>query len=360
MEPISIALLSSVVGGATGGIFRRWAELVWDEVAERWVGKDVDGDPETSRAKAFEQAQALLAQLGVELARLSARVTDHEAFLARVDRAIGDPDFIAALKASVIAGSRTGNSTKRDVLARAVAERLGADQDSLPALAAKIAVDATSKLSGEHLRVLALLAVLHVIRPPGIPISPEPPPGVERHRVSEEEAAALEAYAPWLVSAIEAVIPAHRASESDLAHLVSAGCITRERGFHLDVEKVIWPLRRSTTLAATGRLIEPLRQIKVSQRGTHLRDLWNDGLESATLTPAGVLVGTAAYDSIAATETPLDWNAAHIVSPVLGKSHAVWNGQNIDGKFVEALGKALRDLAARRVSPWYDLLGRRR
>jgi hypothetical protein len=359
MEPVSLVLTTAALASAVGGAASKWAELVWEVAARRWVEKDVDGDPDESRAKAVEQAQALLAQLALEVARLAARVGDDADFCARVDGALRDPNFVATLKSSVITGSRTADPTKRDVLARAVSERLVAEQDSLPALAATLAVEVTPKLSAEHIRVLALLAVIHVVHPRGIPIPAKAPPGVDSHGIGPDEATALEAYAPWLTSAIEAVLPAQPVSEPDLAHLVSTACIIRERGVVRDIQEVISPSRRMTTLAATGRLLEPIRRIRVQHRGTHFSVLWGEnGLQSATLTPAGMLIGTAAYGSLIGAETPLDWRADPIVSPVLGTSHPVWDGRRIRDEFVETLGKTLRDLSQRRVSPWDGVFDR--
>jgi hypothetical protein len=53
-----------------------------------------------------------------------------------VSDVLADPDFAASLRMAILSAARTGNEVKQEVLARSIAERLSAAEDSTEPLQA--------------------------------------------------------------------------------------------------------------------------------------------------------------------------------------------------------------------------------
>jgi hypothetical protein len=236
---------------------------------------------------------------------------------------------------------------KHEVLARAVAERFVAPPDSLSALASNFAVEAIPRLSSHHLRLLALAAVVYVVRPPGLPLAPE------RHAINftPDEETRVDAYGSWLKEAVRVVRPIATPSDADYAHLAAAACITFERGLDRYLLEVLYPCRGRTLSMAAKAHFEP----EVISVTSSLADLWDAGLKQVTLTPPGILIGVSAYDQLSGNNSDVDWNSPNITHSVSPADVSVWDGFEIKPEFLRRLGEEVARSAQRGVHPW-DLL----
>jgi hypothetical protein len=348
MDPVTIALLSGALGGAGG----KAVETLWQATGQRWLAKYLDDVSDEARAVGQANTVEFLSQLAIRIGRLEGRVDQQPEDVIR-DR-LRDPDLLVTFNNALLASARTSNEVKHDVLARAVAERFLAPPDSLSALAANIATEAIPRLSATHLRVLALAAVVYVVRPRGLPLRPDP------HSINftDDEAVLVREYGAWLKEAIEAVVTEEIAfpSDAEYAHLAAAGCITYERGLERNLRHVLYPYRARTLSMAARAMFER----EVDAVAWHLNGIWDTGMQQVTLTPPGILIAVAAYDNVRNQDTQVDWSNPNVAQAVPPNDHQVWDGFRIDGDFFRKLGEEIVSSAERGVQPWARLTWHRR
>jgi len=341
MDPITLALLSGAVGGAGG----KAVESLWQAAGRRRLARYLQDVSDEARAAGQANTVEFLSQLAVRLGRLEDRLKmkPEEA----VQQSLRDPDLLVTFNAALLSSARTSDAVKHDVLARAVAERFIAPPDSLSALASNFAVKAIPRLSSHHLQLLALAAVVYVVRPPGLPLAPE------RYAINftPDEEALVDAYGSWLKEAVRIVRPIDMPSDADYAHLAAAACITFERGLKRYLSEVLYPYRGRTLSMAARSHFEP----DVISVASSLADLWEGGLKQITLTPPGILIGVAAYDQLSGNSSEVDWHSPNITQSVSPADVSVWNGFEIKPEFMRRLGEEVTRSAQRGIHPW-DLL----
>lgn len=335
-----------LMGAAASGVVGKLAEKFTDYLTDLVRGQD-----QAVQQKATENAAAFLGELSKQISRIEQRGTPFSD--SQIEQALRDPDVAITIRTALAGAARTSSQEKHDALARAVAERLGAAAESNEALASVIAADAIPKLSVVHLRFLGIAAVVFTVRPLSSLYSGLPANG---HLDAEQIRERYDSYTSWLKTSLERLHTGVTLDELQIAHLVSAGCLTYERKLLRDLTAVLTP-KRSAFLdpRATWHVgIDIGEFLNFDPTGRDLGSLWEYGLQHVTLTPAGRLIGAAVHESVGGDAVDLNWARAE--SPQdQAIDDAVWDGRTIREEFLRALDRAVRDRAERRVRPWISL-----
>jgi len=269
-DPLSLVAIGAAVGGAAG----KFVEKAWDS-GERWISTYFADH----RPKAIERAQANSVAFLGELANRVKMLEERGAVSrAEIDSAQEHPDFSVALQKALITAAQTDDPQKHQLLARTLADRLGAKPDGMRAMVSKIALDSIGYMTPGQLRVLGLTANLHNIRPTS-PLS-------------------ADAYQRWLESRFS-----HYAGLSltvlDLIHLESLSCLKYTPMFSQDLGTVLREKNAGTLNA----------EILMSPIGKEMKALWDQGLKSVDLTSVGQLVGAYVSDLLTGGTTSFsDWS----------------------------------------------------
>jgi hypothetical protein len=167
MDPVTVALLSGALGGASGEAVRG----IWEAAGRRWFDRYFTDHAPAAVAAGETNTIEFLSHLALRVESLESTAP------AALKAGLSDPDFAQTLRAALLAAARTSDATKRSVLARAISERLAAGAESPEAAIATMAVAAVPTLGRRHLEILGTLAVLHAVRPEGLPLPQSPPEG---------------------------------------------------------------------------------------------------------------------------------------------------------------------------------------
>jgi hypothetical protein len=336
MDPLSLVVASAAAGGVAGKL----AEKVVDYLAELLKGQD-----QVVQERAAENVGVFLPRLSEQLQRLESRLQMPS---SQLEAALSDPDVAVALRSALIGAARSSSRAKHDSLARAVAERLVAPSETVEAVASVHAIEAIPRLSNAHLHFLGIAAITFILRPLAL-YAPVQRDGVVRE---PQAGAPYRSYCDWLREALTRHHLEVTLGELQLAHLISAGCITYERKLRRDLH--------STLMAGREELIAPLAAFDCAQDltlfllrdpvGADLQALWEKELQHVTLTPAGSLIGVATYES--GGGEPQSNSSPFIDRPI---DDVVWDGSRLGERFLGALDRAVKDRAERGVGPWMDL-----
>ena len=284
------------------------------EIVHGWTSAYLADHGEEVEYRARKNAAAFVTDLNTRVETLDRQ------YQARGDRQtllqhLSEPDFHATLHAALVASARTESEEKHLLLSRAVAERLGAEADSLTALASVQAVDVIPRLTARQLGLLGVAALIFGIRPPfllegvkNLRIS-RAASREEKERHSVQYRALGKAYADWLDSTLEA----HgdewtRTTHADVAHLVSSACIVYDPNPEADLSRV---LERMTVSTIADSLRAPPGWGPTRRFYTG----WQAILRHVTLTPAGFLIGVAVHDAKVGDHTPIDLADSPFATP---------------------------------------------
>jgi hypothetical protein len=318
-------------GGIAGKLEERLSAFVFDLMR---------GHDSKAQQAANTNAEAFMLELAKRLERES------EVAGVDLDKALADPDVATTIRTAVIGAARTASAEKHDALARAIAERLKAAAESNEALASTIAVEAIPRLSGAHLRFLALATVTYIVRP------------MPTEFLNRSEGATHSFYSSWLKKSLSPLHLQVGLDELQVTHLASVGCLTYERKLRRDLSRVLTPPDldlfdpRSGVPFAVASDIEEF--LFLDPIGKDLQELWNVGLQHVTLTPAGTLIGTAVHESVGGDPVEIAWSK-NVVPEDHIENDVVWDGRDISMDFLDALDRAIQDRAERGVRPWNRL-----
>lgn len=343
MEPISLILLGAAASGVTGKLAEKFTE---------YVGDLVRGQEKATQEAAAHNAAAFLNKLSHQLEKLDAS-SSSDVLARTVDKALADPDVATTVRTAVLSAARTANEEKHSILARAVAERLSSEAESIEAVASNLAVEALPRLAATHLAVLGMTALVYVIRP-----------GIQEILGSHSLHGAVRSstempgsnYITWLKTNLQIHALNATLGELYLSHLASASCIVLERKVKRDLARTLEPTPK---ILFDPRALLPI-QFEITDFldsdpiGRDLGVIWHTGLQHLTLTPAGLLIGTAVHEVKSGQPTPVAWNRSED-SQSLEIDEPVWNGRHLSENFLEALDREIRDRASRRVGPWSNL-----
>lgn len=358
MDPVTLSIVSAVAGSVGGEVVKG----LWGAAGQRWFSDYFHNHGQKALEKGQENTTAFLCRLALRLEHLEWKLLPAEDIPRVVSDVLADPDFAASLRTAILSAARTGNEVKHEVLARSIAERLSAAEDSMEAIASNLAVEVIPRLSSDHLSLLGLLALVHAIRPYPLPLNEAPPEGVPSHETSGAEKEALAGYIAWLRQALGHHSLPNHVSSADLAHLAASSCVLIEPKVYRSLQAVLNPGNaRLTTWGARLAIDMDLGEfVHIDPLGSSLHGLWSQNLQHVTLTPVGLLIGTTVHDLQAGSRTAITW---HLQGPQQDKSvvdDAVWDGRNIRENFLKALDSEIKNRAERGVGIWYEFAKRPR
>lgn len=158
-EPVMLVVLGAAAGavgtGAAGSLGERIVDRVWPE----------RNATEPSRAVAVQNAEAMFTRLEARMNELEQQIGSGQATEDAVRSTLEDPDFSYTVHQALLAGARTNNPARHEILSRAVVERIVAAPDSTQAVASALAIDAVARLSGPQMDVLGLAALVYYVAP---------------------------------------------------------------------------------------------------------------------------------------------------------------------------------------------------
>ncbi len=264
VDPLSLVALGAAVGGAAG----KFVEKAWDS-GEKWITTYFADH----RPKAIAQAQANSADFLNELATRVKSLEDRGSVSkAEIESAQEHPDFSVALQKAMLTAAQTDDQQKHKLLARTLADRLGAKPEGMRAMASKIALDAIGYMTPGQLKLLGLIADLLYVNP----TSPLP----------------AQAYRQWFESRFSPYTNL-QFTNLDLLHLESLSCLKYTPIISRDLGAI---LKQKNSGAYEPAMIE-------SPLGVHIKSLWEQGLQAVDLSSVGQLVGVYVSDLLTGGNT---------------------------------------------------------
>jgi hypothetical protein len=234
-DPLSLIAMGAAVGGAAG----KFVEKAWDS-GEKWISSYFADH----RPKAIAQAQANSAEFLNELAKRVRSLEDQGAVSAeQIEVAQEHPDFSVALQKAMLTAAQTEDPQKHQLLARTLADRLGAKPGGMRAMASKLALDAIGYMTPSQLKLLGLIADLLYVNP-NSPLTPQ------QYRQWFEAR-----FTPYAVVSF---------SNLDLLHLESLSCLKHTPIISKDLVAL---LTQKNSGAFEPMMLE-------SPLGTHIKALW--------------------------------------------------------------------------------------
>lgn len=317
-------------------------------------------------ARRNEWMDRYIGKLMRRTADLERRITAIEQEREQVEANLEDPDFWSTFEQAGLAGARTGDEMKQDLLARAVVERLAAAPGSTSALASARAVEMVSHLASQHLVLLGLAALVYEMRP-SLSVPKPPKRGnahdlkAENRRVQEEMNVQTARYVEWLRERLQHVqVQPTPPTEITTAHLISVAAIIFDRATERDLFQTLSPWRDTDErLFVSFRATQPLSELlKERDVGWTLRELWRTWLQHVTLTPAGLLLGIAVVDFRAKSSTAIDFDRSTYATAGRIDRSRIWDGEHLEDRFMDALGREIQDRIERGVGVWRKIFER--
>jgi hypothetical protein len=273
MDPFSTFALGAAIGSVSGKL----AEKAWDS-GEKWLkaffanhSKKVQ---ETARANSLDF-----------LTELANRVNDledqNEENKKKIQETQDQPDFSILLQKAILTAAQTDNKDKQQVLAQLVAQRLTVNQESVYALASKMACDSLSFMTPGQIRILAFIANIYAITPVHFP-----PSDVSKDNFQEW-------MDHWLTGRLHPYSELHIGNQ-DIRHLESLSCIKRHQIANRDINK----------LFSKGNYMFDFNELENKTLRNKVLDLWqNKSVRVVSLTTTGEIIGILASDIISGTKT---------------------------------------------------------
>jgi hypothetical protein len=202
-DPISTVVIAGAAAGGAGKL----VEKAWDST-EKWLATFFKDHHPRAVEKAKDNSKDFLNKLAEKVAQLEER---QQVDRAIIDHALEEPSFGVILQKALIGSSQTESQEKHELLAKLVAMKLDAPQESLRSVFAPLACEAVTHLTPHQLKIIGIQTVLTLIHP-----------SFNESRV-QTEADFLNACGSWLISQLApfADVQIHRI---DLMHLESLSC----------------------------------------------------------------------------------------------------------------------------------------
>ncbi|HET6233034.1 MAG TPA: LPO_1073/Vpar_1526 family protein [Longimicrobiaceae bacterium] len=359
MEPSEI-IAGGVISGVAGEVAKALYVRTAQPLIERYFGKHLS----VAHSTAESNVLAFLAVLAQNLKRGEHDPTETDT-ASKVTQGLEDPDAAFTFRQAILSGARTSSRERHAILARAISERLSSDSGSTKAVASNQAVELVHSLSGAHLELLGLIALLYHIRPWHLV---PPDAGSESEAVDRSEAAnqvgqqQAVAYGIWFREQLKLYSFPIPGIESHLIHLSGSACIVFERKVRRNFYSATRPYRKPVV----RRVNTPFYMALPYELGsatwefvdgaTRFDEFWERYLQHAFPTPVGMLIGVAVHGIKSGEELLSGWEW----SEDFGLEDAtvnddIWDGKEITEKFLSVLDRAIVDRAQRRVRPWAPL-----
>jgi hypothetical protein len=209
-------------------------------------------------------------------------------------------------------------------------------------MASIVAVEVVPTLSSDHLDVLGILALIYAA-------GPKYERGRKVRAGGKGKSEGIEAgmdFIGWVRGALlKHGIPAS-VPDAILTHLAASSCIVLERSLNRNLALALAPRHRvphrASLLQTHATALDDFLTMHLP--GRELSGLWSHGLEHATPTPTGLLIGAIVHDEKTgeAVAEDLEWGPG-VETFDLAVSPPIWNGQEIDPAFMQAVKKVLRE-----------------
>lgn len=275
MDPVTITVLSAVIGGATG----KFVEKAWDS-GEKWIKTFFKDHSEAAQQKAKENTMDFLDELAQRVKKLEESSPIGK---ERIESAQDHPDFSVMLQKALLTSAQTESKDKHMLLARLVSERLKSEPESILALGSKMACDVIAYATVNQLMILGLAANIYGIRP-----APYPPLGIDETNFQD-----------WLDNwLITRLTPYQNITfkQIDIVHLESLSCL-----------KVNTFIKRNLNdMFKKDTLTYDFEKMKNALLRDSMRKIWSEGLEEIDLTTVGQIIGVSVSDLLTNTNTAFD------------------------------------------------------
>ena len=156
-DPIS----TIIIAGAAAGGAQKLVEKAW-ESGEKWLATRFKDHYPRAVEKAKDNSKDFLNKLAVKVAQLEEQ---QQVDRAMIDRALEEPGFGVILQEALIASSQTESQEKHELLAKLVAMKLDAPQESLRSVVAPLACEAVTHVTPNQLKIIGIQTVLTLINP---------------------------------------------------------------------------------------------------------------------------------------------------------------------------------------------------
>lgn len=265
-DPLSLIAIGAAVGGGAG----KFVEKAWDS-GEKWIVSYFSGHQKKAREKAEENSTDFLKKLGERISELEkAKEVSEETITTSQEH----PDFSVILQKAMLSAAQTDNENKHDLLARLVSERLKASPESMLAMASKMACEAISYTTPNHLQIIGLLTNVLYIQPVGT-VTPE-----------QNQQWLFARTTPFLTVKPEVI---------DYTHLESLSCMKFESFITRDLKEIL--NRKFDGNFNYEAFIQ-------SPQGTRLMEIWEGkSLKSCQLTTVGQILGVMISDQVVGGKT---------------------------------------------------------
>lgn len=282
-DPLTVIAGAAAVGGATGKL----VEKTWD-AGEKWLSRYFADHSDQALERARDNTAQFLVDLSTRMKAVEDRLRESGRSTEDIRNALEDPDLAVTMRSALLASARTSDATKHDLLARAIAERLGAEPESVRALATPLAINAIPHLTAGQIELLGIAAIVYGIRPTWYP-----------NKLPESEIP--EIFGSWLHLAFRSFSNASVPAPMDFWHLVSTNCLIFLPFVGRELVGALGEGLPTSVAPSIGDFVEK------SDAGPRLKQVWEAGLQSVDLTPVGRVIGTTVHDRDIGVVTELDW-----------------------------------------------------
>ncbi|MBN2462477.1 MAG: hypothetical protein JXB43_02630 [Dehalococcoidia bacterium] len=277
-EPLSIAIISGVVGGVAG----KFAERAWS-LGAKWLSDYLHGHAPKAIEKADQNALDFLSELAQRVKKLE---EEKGKYAQTIENSLDDPGFSVLLQKAILVSSETSDKQKHELLAKLIADRLTQQSESPFALSSKLACDALSALNIRQLKILGLLTNLFLLRPTNLPLA-----GTSKELLNA-------VFQDWLIKRLQ-VYADLTFTEMDLLHLESLSCAKWDPIVSRDFQKLFEYTKEKG-------FIFDYEAFFATPVGNKIVQLWKTGLEKAIPTTIGQLIGVYVSDVLTGTTTLWD------------------------------------------------------
>lgn len=268
-EPITVAVTTAIATVAS----QKFLEKASDS-GGKWLTDFFAHHLPASQRKAEANVESFLRELAQDLERLE---KENVLSADQISSAQEHPDFSVLLQKAMLSAAQTDSEERHKLLSRLVSERIKAPSESLIASATKLACDAISDTTSDHLKMLGLINVINYLQPP---------------RVDTDEQ--VYNFFQMRLGAFREVRP----RPIDYDHLEALSCLTFERFDSKGLEECL-------TANCSGRF--NYEAFAKSDLGKEILVIWeNHRLKRAFSTTIGQLIGTMVIDEVTGVTTSLE------------------------------------------------------
>lgn len=282
MDPLSMLIVSSAIGGAAGGFVK---ELSGNGI--KWLVELVTAQSPEMQAIAKQNMENFVTRLAARVERLEKEIPAEQA--AIFQDALKHPASALLIKSAMVDAAITDNEDKHEMLTELIAQRLTAKADDMIALAGAAACQIVNSLSSRQIKILAVLATVKSIRP------------VTKINVENREAA-KQILDDWWKKNTDTFLndkSFQEATNLDYEHLAALGCIRISIG-STDLNKSVQQGIYTQSHDFTGD------ELKTANWYSSFERQWSN-LGHATPTSIGQLIGILHRDAKLKTKTLLNW-----------------------------------------------------